>query len=186
MFSHPNMIFDIYYSRSKSQEPWGWDNKKLLGAQYSTDYFLCLPVFAIWFFKFILQSPKLSVHVSTCYQWRLDYRIGAQLIRNGKTKVSSEPTWSRAAKSCVHGKFPSSLKRFHLYVYHTTLVTLVRDWGFPIANAKVQVHNAEPGIVEIERRREYFFTIYLFEKVKKDLRNQNMKNLLTTVWQKMK
>ena len=99
----------------KSQEAWGWDNKKWLGARYSTDYFLCLPVFAIWFFIFIFQSPKFSVHVSTCYQWRLDYRIGAQLIRNGKTKVSSEPTWSRAAKSCVHGKFPSSLKRFHMF-----------------------------------------------------------------------
>ena len=127
VFAHLNMIFDIYYSRSSPKSRGvgitknDWEHDTLLITSSVYQYL------QYDFFIFILQSPKLSVHVSTCYQWRLDYRIGAQLIRNGKTKVSSEPTWSRAAKSCVHGKFPSSLKRFHLYVYHTTLVTLVRD-----------------------------------------------------------
>ena len=47
-------------------------------------------------------------------------------------------------------------------MYHTIMVNLGQGWRFPIAIGQIQI--AKAGIVEIEKKKGIFFTIYLFEK----------------------
>ena len=97
------------------QDEWERDTLLITSSVY---HYLHIP---IWCLTFILQSPKLSARVATCYQWRLDYRIGAQLIRKENSCHSSlqQNPHSRGcvfpdAKSSVDGQFPSTLISYTL------------------------------------------------------------------------